>query len=161
MYFSAFILHSTKQSAYSIIGNASPDYNTKPSSWWWINATWFPFLADLSPNIHSPLKMTFFQYPSTVFGLSLLHHKCRFLLFSCRIRIFFFTTLLKYPSWFKVLLTTFRYWERSSFTQNVCNSVKLLRFSLTRRKSCRLSCSVNAFGRFSSVSRSSYRLKKL
>ena len=62
MYFSAFILPPTKQSAYSIIGNrnASPDHNTKPSSWWWINATWFPLLADLSPNIHPPICPYFY-----------------------------------------------------------------------------------------------------
>lgn len=99
--------------------------------------------------LHSSLNIIFLQYSFTVLDLSLLHHTSLFFLFSCRILIFFFTTLLKYPSCVKALFTVLSDTGTGPFSlKMLVISFKLLRrFSRTRRNIFRLSWSVSTLGR--------------
>lgn len=78
-----------------------------------------------------------------------MHHFTRFVLFTSRTRIFFFTSLLMYLSQLKILFTVLSEsvpWPISFLI--FVNAFQLcLRFILSIRKFCRSTCALHFFGR--------------
>lgn len=94
-----------------------------------------------SPSIitlHSSLNIILFQKSLTVLCLYCLHQLTRFFLFTSRIRSFFFSSLLRYPAFLKILFTVLSDSLLAPFSlETFVNSVKVLRrLFFTSRISC-------------------------